>query len=472
MYPNSPTHTEELLKHISETKSHDRLLKSFIEDDAPRVARMTEGVRYYENESDITKRKQYAVIDGQKVEDHDKPNNRIPHGWHKLLVDQKTAYLVGQPINFAADDTKLTEHINEYLGEKWDDVVNELVKSAANKGVEWLHPYIDEEGEFDFIITPAEQCIPIYEDHRKKKLLYMIRYYPHVYVDEETIRVELWDDSQTWYYVKVNGEYIMDPSVEINPESHFGYGTEEDMKGYGWGRVPFIPFRNNEQEKGDIAYYKQLIDAFDNRVSDNQNSFDDIQELIFILRGYDGQDLGEFMRNLKLYKAIKTDSEGGVDTLQAEVPMTSIDSHLDRLRESIFTFGMGVDTGSDKFGNSPSGIALKFLYSLLDMKSNTLERKFRQGVQALLWFLCEYLKMSGKGDYSHKDVDFTFRRTMMVNELENAQIAQQSTGIISQKTILSNHVWVEDLEQELERIEEEKSAYVDLEQPIENPPTE
>jgi SPP1 family phage portal protein len=137
------------------------------------------------------------------------------------------------------------------------------------------------------------------------------------------------------------------------------------------------------------------------------------------------------MRNLKYYKAIKTDAEGGVDTIQGEVPMASIDSHLNRLRESIFTFGFGVDISKDKFGNSPSGIALKFLYSLLDMKSNTTERKFRQGIQELLWFLCEYLKISGKGDFDYKAVDFTFKRSMMVNELEQATIAQNSKGIIS-----------------------------------------
>lgn len=462
MFPMTPRWVDDMSKQF-ETESltaHERMIKEFIE--AHNTDNMREGVRYYENENDILARKQYAVINEQKVIDNEKTNNTISHGWHKLLVDQKTAYLVGEPINFAADDKKLTEWINEYLGEKWDDTANELVKNASNKGVEWLQPFIDENGEFDYMIIPAEQFIPVYADNRGKNLAYGIRYYPTVVVDEETIKVELWDENQVHFYVKYNGEFIKDPSVEENPQSHFYYGSEGSMKGYGWGKVPFIKFRNNEQEKGDLAYYKQLIDAFDKRVSDNQNSFDEIQELIYVLKGYDGTDLGEFTRNLKYYKVVKTDSEGGVDTIQGEVPMTSIDSHLNRLRESIFTFGFGVDVSSDKFGNSPSGIALKFLYSLLDMKSNTLERKFRQGIQELLWFLCEYLSISGKGDFDYKAVDFTFKRSMMVNELEATQIASQSKGIISDKTILANHPWVTDLEQEMERLEEEKAAYVDL----------
>lgn len=460
MFPFTRTHTDELNQFIKANKGFADLIKHYI--DSHDTSSMREGVRYYENQNDILKRQQFAVIDGVRVEDELKPNNRIPHGWHKLLVDQKTAYLVGQPINFAADDENLTAFINEYLGEKWDDVANELVIAASNKGKEWLHPYIDESGEFDFLITPAEQCIPLYADQREKTLAYMIRYYPHMLEDEETIRVEFWDDKQVYFYVKVDDKFILDHGIEENPQSHFYYGSEGKMSGYGWGRVPFIKFKNNEQEKGDLAYYKQIVDAFDKRVSDNQNSFDELQELITILKGYEGSDLGEFVNNMKFYKAIKVDSDGGVESLKQEMPMDSIDKHLDRLRESIFTFGFGIDVSADKFGNSPSGIALKFLYSLLDMKSSTLERKFRPSIQELLWFLCEYLKMSRKGEFDYKAVDFTFKRSMMVNDLENAQIAQQSTGILSKKTILANHVWVDDLDQELQRIDEEKSAYVDL----------
>jgi SPP1 family phage portal protein len=464
MYPMEPTFIEQWLAEFkaNATNSNEKIVQWYVDNND--TSKMGEGVRYYENENDILNRQQYAVIDGVKVVDAEKPNNRIPHGWHKLLVDQKTAYLVGEPINFAADDKKLTEYINDYLGEKWDDTANELVKGASNKGMEWLQPYIDEEGNFDFLVIPAEQYIPIYEGSKQKKQIAGIRYYPININGEASIRAEFWDDKTVTFYIKANGEYILDPYQEENPQSHFYHGSSGAMKGYGWGRVPFIKFRNNEQEKGDLAYYKQLIDSFDKRVSDNQNSFDEIQELIYILKGYEGTSLSEFVTNLKYYKAVKVDAaEGsGVDTIQSEVPMTSIDSHLDRLRESIFTFGGGVDVSSDKLGNSPSGIALKFLYSLLDMKSNTLERKFRQGIQELLWFLCEYLSISGKGQFDYKAVDFTFKRSVMVNELEQSTIAQNSAGIISQKTILANHPWVSDLEQEEKRIQTEKDAYANV----------
>lgn len=450
MYPMIPTLTEKINQFIANQKmsTSQWLQENIAKHD---TEAMREGMRYYENENDIlTKVFQSPTKD-------EKSCSRIPHGYHKLLVDQKVSYLVGKPIVFSADDENLLEHINERMGEKWDDIANELVKGASNKGVEWLHPFIDEDGSFDYIIVPGEQGIPIFKDERRREIDRFIRYYPFLLDGEEAIRAEVWDEETVTYYMLIDGKYVLDPTEEINPQSHFYWGTDKTSRGYGWGKVPFIWFRNNEQETSDLKYYKQLIDAFDGRVSDNQSNFEEIQELIYVLKGYQGESLASFMESLKRYKAIKVDEDGEVDTKQAQIPMDSINSHLDRLRESIFTFGQGVDPSVDNFGNNSSGIALKFLYSLLDLKASQTERKFRKSIQVFMWFLCEYLSVSGQGEYDYKSVGYTFKYNMMVNDKENAEIAKNSYGIISRKTVLENHPWVDDAEEEAKRIEEERA---------------
>lgn len=456
MYPMTSTLTERINQFITDQKpGTPKWIEFHIQNHDTKM--MREGVRYYENENDILDKKQYMVVDGKKMIDPEKPNNIIPHGYHKLLVDQKTSYMVGRPINFSAEDDTLLEQVNDNMGEKWDDIANELVKGAANKGVEWLHVFIDEDGSFDYMVVPAEQVVPVFKDEKRREIEYIIRYYPFELDGEEVIRAEVWDENTVTYYMQKNGKYVMDPTEEINPQSHFYYGTDKTSAGYSWEKVPFIWFRNNEQEKSDLSYYKPLIDAFDNRVSDNQNNFDEIQELVYILKGYEGQSLSEFMQNLKYYKAINVDGDGGVDTVQGSIPMDSIDSQLDRLKESIFAFGQGIDQTKNDFGGDSSGIALKFLYSLLDMKANQTERKFRKSIQVFMWFLCEYLAMSNQGQYDYKDIGFTFQYTMMSNDKENAEMARDSMGVISHKTIVENHPWVSDAETEMSRIDEERS---------------
>lgn len=454
MYPNEPTLEQKVsAKMAAETTNTDsKILKDLIA--SHNTIDMMKGVRYYFNENDIKSRKQYFWRDGKKAEDDTKPNNKIPHGWHKLLVDQKVAYIFGKPVTFTGPDT-FVKKVSEVLTEDFHDYVVELGLGASNKGLEWLHPYINEDGELDFIVIPAEQGIPIYDTSKQKNLEGFIRYYPIVVNGQKAIRAEWWTKNDVTYYIAVNeGEYVVDDTEEMNPAPHFFYGE----KGYGWGEVPFIEFANNQFKVSDLKFYKELIDDYDLRVSDNSNNLEELQALIYVLKGYEGQSLSEFMENLRYYKAISLDADpgAGVDTLSAELPIQSVNSHLDRLRGSIFTFGQGVDVSTDKFGSAPSGVALKFLFSLLDLKASMLERKFRKGLEWVIWFVAEYLSIKGEGQFNYKDIKFTFNKNMLMNDLEASQIAQNSAGIISERTIRANHPWVTNPEEEEKQQKKER----------------
>lgn len=54
---------------------------------------------------------------------------------------------------------------------------------------------------------------------------------------------------------------------------------------------------------------------------------------------------------------------------------------------------------------------------------------------------------------------------MIINEAEKIDMAVKSTGIVSDETIVSNHPWVEDVNDELERLkkqEDTQKEYDDL----------
>lgn len=466
MYPLEPTETEILAKQIAEEAPKDtEIIKEYIEKHKKNKSSIVEGVMYYFGKGDITKRVIYMYDEnGNKVVDETATNNKIASGWHKLLVDQKVSYLVGDPITIASKSGKDITAIQETLGEEFEDILPELVKNASNKGREWLHPYIDEEGNFDYIIIPAEEFIPIYEDNTKKRLTAGIRYYQ---LDDEVTKIEVWDTEQVTYYEMIKGEIYLDVNEPVNPAPHFYYGSN----GYGWGKVPFIEFANNEERVSDLAFYKSYIDSYDLLVSDVANTLEDIQSLILVLKGYEGTDLVEFLVNLKKYKAVNVGDEpgSGVDALKAEVPVDAVRTQLDRLTQDIFNFGQGVNSSPDKFGNAPSGVAIKNLYSLLDMKASVLERKFAKGLEKFIWFICEYLSISGKGDFDYKDITFTFNKALLVNELEMVQMAQQSMGVISHQTILENHPWVKDPNEEKKRLEEEQDEYSKFLSPVDQP---
>lgn len=462
MYPNSPTHTEELVQIIKDGKPMtEDIVKTMIDEHVEASAADNEGVRYYMGDTDIQQRKIYTYQDERKVEDKDAKNNKLSSGFHKLLVDQKTGYLAGKPITIGSksDDGELLGMVTEMLSDEFEDVIPELVKNVSNKGREWLHPYIDADGLFDYIRIPKEEVIPIYDRSKQKNLLFAIRVYD---VDDKTKKVELWDKETVTFYEIIDGEIFPDVTEEINPASHFYYKGA----GYGWGEVPFVEFINNEERVGDLNFYKNYIDAYDLITSDTLNTLDEMQSLIYILKGYSGTNLKEFMTNLKRFKMIATDKDGGVDTKQAEVPVTAVDSVLDRYTKDIFYFGQGADVSMDKFGNAPSGVALRQLFQLLDMKASVMERKFTKALKHFAWFLVEYINITDDKDHDYKDLTFTFNKSMLTNEAEQIEMGSNSVDIVSRETILENHPWVKDVELEMRRLEEEAERFGETLPPI------
>lgn len=467
MYPNSPTETERMNKYIDEEAvSANDVIDYYITHFNTKP--YEQGLRYYMGENDvIMNRVLYTWDDNQEkwVVDQEATNNKVPSGWHKLLVDQKVSYLVGKPITIdsKSGDEKGLETINEILGEQFDDVLPELVKGASNKGREWLHPYIDESGMFDYMVIPAQQGIPIYDNSKEKKLEGFIRFYS---LEDDVIKIEVWDKNQVTFYEKVHNKVVLDVNYDVNPQPHFSYGEE----GYGWGEVPFIEFKNNEEVVSDLTFYKEQIDLYDILTCDAANSLQDVQDFAYVFKGDMGIDhtVKQMVTSIKRKKGINVSGEGniGVDTLQGEVPNQALNDYLERLVEDIYNNGQGVNNSPDKFGNAPSGVALKNLYSSLNMKCNVLERKFARALEKFMWFVTEYLSMSGQGDVDHKDIKFTFNKTMLMNEKEQTEMAQNSKGVISDKTIIANHPWVTDVDEEMKQLEEQQESVVDLNTPI------
>jgi len=466
------------------TPAMETIIKELIDEND--ITAMQDGVNYFSNKNDILKRKIYYWKDGDKVEDETSPNNRMPNNFHKILVRQKMGYLAGKPTTFSDKESEEDEKgninspnkefvtvINDTLNEDWDDTINELIKGASNKGVEWLHPYIEEVeqgmGGFQYTVIDAREVIPVWETSKQDKLDAVLRYYFVWVNNKERIRAEWWTKDTVTYYIQDDtGKFVLDDTgnevstseeeINISPSSHYYFNGV----GHGWGAVPFIPFKNNEELSTDLQDYKKLIDIYDKIYADGANNIEEIQDVIWILKNYAGQDLEEFQDNLRKYKAMKVDADGGADTETIEIPTEAREKFLDRTEENIYTFGMGIDVSTDKYGQNPSGVALEFLYTLLDLKCDVMERKLKKSIRLLLWFIAGYYRIAEKKDYNYKVIDITFNRTMITNEAEKIESAQKSKGIVDDETIVSNHPWVDDPQKVLKKLEAQMASLTDI----------
>lgn len=422
---------------------NSKYLRALITGHEQFINRAKTAEKYYRNENDINvhgaaeiyKDKQQQELNPLKTAD-----NRISHNWHKLLVDQKTGYIFTYPPIFDIGNENENKQINEVLGDDFAKKVQKLGIHASNFGISWLHYWQDAHGKFRYAVVDARQIVPIYSDDLEKRLSGVLRAYKYMNSDgEEKQRCEYWNDTTVKFYEEdSNGVYVP-----------FRYPDAGEELKHGLGDIPFIPFANNLFCEGDLKNYKDLIDAYDKVYSGFNNDIDDVQEIVFVLKNYGGENKEEFIRDLKLNKTIKVDDDGGVDTIRAEIPAEARKTFLEMTRRQIFVSGMGVDPENEKIGNA-SGVALKHLYSLLELKSGALETEFRAGFAQLIRAICRIC-----GFKEPTDIIQTWTRNMIQNDLETAQIASQSSGIISNESILKNHPWVENVEKEKEQLKAE-----------------
>ncbi|SDO76258.1 phage portal protein [Clostridium gasigenes] len=450
---------------IQDNSLNDRkittLIKEFNNSDKKRW--MLVGDKYYKVDNDIFSRKITKRVKGAEIEETYKANNKLAHSKYKNMVDEKVAYLLTRDYSLKCDDENYLNNIKEILGKKFQYKITGLGYECSNKGIAWLQAYIDEKGKFNTMIIPSEQCIPIWKDNSHMELDSMIRVYETVaweYDRRKTItNVEVWTEDGVNYYKLDNNSLIpyMEKNYDNNgPIAHYKKGDEW----FAWGKVPFVQFKNNRIELPDIKFVKSLLDAYDLSRSEAANYVEEVKNLIYILKGYGGEDINEFMKNLNENRAILIDDieDGGVDTLTPQMDITALKEHYEQLKRDLVEDGQSVNKDLDKFGSSPSGVALKFMYSGLDLKCNSLEVEFKMSIESLLYFINIYLSETSKGNYKDIDVEVIFNRDMQINETEVITNCNNSKGTISDKTIIGNHPWVKNIEDEKKALEEQTKA--------------
>ncbi len=430
---------------------------------------MLTGEKYYLADNDIGKRKMYRYDEQQRpVIDSQKPNNRLVHSFMHLFVEDKINYLLSRPYTLSGEQSYV-DKVTETLGKNFQRRFIKLGRESSNKGIAWLMPYISSNGKFKAFVAPSEQCIPLWSDNEHEELDALIYFYDmDVYegkLKKQVTKIEYMTPISIEYYVIEDGIIRVDSErylklqpdgtyTEINDPGHF---FVDDIP-MSWGRVPVIPFKNNDDEIPDVKFIKSLIDDYDKSRSDVSNTLDEIRSVIFGLKGYGGQNLAEFMRDLSYYRAILLDEDGGLETYNPTIDITAAKEHFDTLKDDIYSLGQAVDKSSDKIGNSPSGIALKFLYSGLDLKCNSMESNFQWAFGELMYFVNKYWEVTGQDTFKDEDISIVFNRDIQINETEAVTNCANSKGIISDKTIIENHPFVTDAVQEMKQIEEESKS--------------
>jgi len=408
-------------------------IKRFIENDlsSEKKRYAKTAVRYYEAEHDIKDYRMFYVdANGNVKEDKYRSNIRISHPFFTEIVDQLVQYELSSEEGFLHSDIpELQQELDAYFNEneEFRAEFEEMVTGAIIKGTDTMYAYKNKEGKTAFQYADSLGVVEVNENEAADNCKYLIFWYvDRVGKDNKKIkRIQVWDESQTYFYCQVdNDEIVPDSTQETNPRPHIIYQKDGDDCIYydGFGFIPFFRMDYNRKQISALKPIKDIIDSYDLMNAGLANNIQDTNEALYVVKGFEGDNLDELMMNIKTKRHIGTAEGGDVEIRTLDIPYEARKTKMEIDEKNIFRMGMAVNTEGLKDTNATVSVAIKSAYTLLEMKANKLETQIKLFIRRLLKIVLDEINEANGTDYQQKDVYFKFERQIPTNALENAQI--------------------------------------------------
>lgn len=369
------------------------------------------------------------------------PNNRLVINMAKYITDTATGYFIGEPVIYNSRNEEFLEQVQDIFDYNDEQDENmEIAKICSIEGSCFEMLYLDEEARIRIARIPAENGIMICEtDSGFSNPLAFIRTTISKNKDKQVIKkVEFWNYNQVMRFRSVNDGYLEMLSIE----DHF------------WQDVPFVEYINNEERRGDFEGVITQIDAYNKVQSNTANYFqynDDAILKVCRLGDVSSQDVSD----MKEKGAIILEDGGDVSWLLKQVDDTALENYKDRLREDIHTMANVPHMCDDAFGGNLSGVAISYKLWGLEQICSIKERKFKKSLQRRIELIANILNIMGH-NYDYRDIIPKFRRNRPQNDLETAEIVTKLSGDLSRETRLQMIPFVENVQEEIDRLDKEK----------------
>jgi SPP1 family phage portal protein len=139
---------------------------------------------------------------------------------------------------------------------------------------------------------------------------------------------------------------------------------------------------------------------------------------------------------------------------------TQIVNMLDNIKENIFKVSACPDMADENF-LAQSGTALAYKLVGFENVASGIVAQFTKAIQRRIELMCNILNLKAT-EAVWRDVNINFVRNLPVNITETIQLVNALKGTVSDKTLLAQIPFIDDVEGELEAVNEQKQANMAL----------
>lgn len=365
-----------------------------------------------------------------------KPDNRIVVNFAKYIVDTFGGFFIGNPIKTIADDkavAETVEHIEQYNDQ--DDNNAELSKLMDIFGHGFEVYFTDEEAQLCITYMSPMEAFMIFDDSIVERPMFFVR---------------RWTDREGTEF-----GCIQDKGYSRSFQVTGGLKWLDEWQAHHFDGVPATEYRLNDERQGLFEPILSIINAYNKAISEKANDTDYYADAYMKILGVALDEEGaRHIRDNRIINFEGDNAEKLVVEFMGKPESDGTQEHLlDRLERLVFQVSQVANISDESFGTA-SGIALK--YKLLPMVNlaKAKERKFVSGMNRRYKLLFSHPACKrSKDDWVQLSYQFTYN--IPANLLEESQIAAGLEGIVSHETQLKILSCVDNVEEELEKIEEE-----------------
>lgn len=424
-----------------ETELTEELLQEFLNEHAEEV------------------KSRYLPLYNAYMSDHDilhqalkakwKPDNRIVVNFPKYIVDTTNGFFIGNPIKTVADDKAVSdfvEYIDQYNDQ--DDNNAELSKLCCIFGKGYEMYFTDEDAQLCITYLSPIDAFMIFDDSILERPLYFVRRY----TDRDGVE---WGSVANGFgvrYFKVSG------GVKWRDKGESAKDVREGWKAHYFPGVPATEYVENTEKQGAFEPVLTMVNAYNKALSEKANDVDYFADAYLKVLGAKVEDEDvQFVRDNRILNFEGEDAQKIIAEFMAKPSNDEGQEHLlDRLERLIFCIGQTANASDENFGTQ-SGIAMLYKMWNTSNKGKTKQRKFESGMNRRYRLLFGHPSSKVPAD-AWCQLHYQFTPNIPQNLLEEAEIAGKLEGITSHETQLKVLSVVDNVEDELDKIEEENKA--------------
>lgn len=329
---------------------------------------------------------------------------------------------------------------NDYQTQDSDFLLDALVYGTAAELM-----YIDEKAQARFRLINPTSCFGVYDDSLTGDLTHFVRWY----------KVNEWEDSDLY-----NLDVYSDSSIKHYTMTGEGGGIKfVNEKQHYFSQCPANIF-NLPDERSVFDCIISLQDGFNELVSSEIDDYSAFVDAYMILMGVDADK--DDIASMKENRVLVLPEGATASYLTKSANDAQIENILDRLHQSIYRVAKCPDFSSESFvGGVSSGIAIQYRLSGMEQRAGTIEGRMKKALQRRIEIICGIASLK-LGEEMFKDINIDFKRNIPDDITATINMINSLKGNVSDKTLISMLPFVNDAEEELKALEEQKQANMAL----------